>query len=218
MSRPTSPTELPVSGASWSGTSSSTATVSTSILSVPIYKPSFDWNSPHPYEQFKLFKQKVDYLLVHGPYKDLHASMKVSIFLNWLGDCSYELINTIEFPLTKSKSVLKDVIRAIWSLLQAKSKYIPIMVWTWTSLQLHNLRHQSDFLNRLIDVSNDCNFNNPNELVKFLFLAHNQNACVHENLLKDMNESWLHPTGLLVDNQVNRGHSICWKTWTKLSG
>ena len=94
MSRPASPVS---SGAS---ASMSTPTVSTSIPSVPIYKPSFDWNSPHPYEQFKLFKQKVDYLLVHGLYKDLHASMKVSIFLNWLGDRSYELINTIEFPLT----------------------------------------------------------------------------------------------------------------------
>ena len=107
MSRPVSPTTPPVSGA---GPSSSTATVSVSILSVPIYKPSFDWNSPHPYEQFKLFKHKVDYLLIHGPYKDLHASMKVSIFLNWLGDRSYELINTINFPPGKSKEVLQDVI------------------------------------------------------------------------------------------------------------
>ena len=113
MTRPASPTP-PVSGSS-----SSTATVSTSIPSVPIYKPSFDWNSPHPYEQFKLFKQKVDYLLVHGPYKDLQASMKVSIFLNWLGDRSYELINTIEFPPTKGKSVLKDVIEQFLISLQA---------------------------------------------------------------------------------------------------
>ena len=47
-------------------------------------------------------------------------------------------------------------------------------------------KNQGDFLNKLIDVSNDCNLNNPNELVKFLFLVHNQNNRVHENLLKDM--------------------------------
>ena len=35
-------------------------------------------------------------------------------------------------------------------------------------------------------MSKDCNLNNPNELVKFLFLVHNQNACARENLLKDM--------------------------------
>ena len=97
MSRPASPV---LSGAS---ASTSTPTISTLVPSVLIYKPSFDWNSPHPYEQFKLFKQKVNYLLVHGPYKDLNAAMKVSIFLNWLGDRSYELINTLEFPPTKSK-------------------------------------------------------------------------------------------------------------------
>ena len=44
----------------------------------------------------------------------------------------------------------------------------------------------SDFLNKLIDVSNDCNLKNPDELVKFLFLVHNQNTHVCENLLKDM--------------------------------
>ena len=35
-------------------------------------------------------------------------------------------------------------------------------------------------------MSEDYNLNNPHELVKFLFLVHNQNACVRENLLKDM--------------------------------
>ena len=32
----------------------------------------------------------------------------------------------------------------------------------------------------------DCELDNPNELVKFLFLVHNQNSCVRENLLKEM--------------------------------
>ena len=54
------------------------------------------------------------------------------------------------------------------------------------SLYSSQLKNQSDFLNKLIDVSKDCNLNNPSELVKFLFLVHNQNAHVHENLLKDM--------------------------------
>ena len=179
MSCPASPVS---SGAS---ASTSTPTVSTSIPSVPIYKPSFDWNSPHPYEQFKLFKQKVDYLLVHGPYKDLHASMKVSIFLNWLGDRSYELINTIEFPPTKSKSVLKDVIEQFD--LYFKPSQSTFQSWyELGSLYSSQFKNQSDFLNKLIDVSKDCNLNNPNELVKFLFLVHNQNAHVRENLLKDM--------------------------------
>ena len=168
-----------------SGASTLTTTTSTSIPSVPIYKPSFDWNTPHPYEQFKLFKQKVDYLLVHSPYKDLHASIKVSIFLNWLGDRSYELINPIEFPLTKSKSVLKDVIEQFD--LYFKPSQSTFQSWYELGfLYSSQFKNQSDFLNKLIDVSKDCNLNNPNELVKFLFLVQNQNAHVHENLLKDM--------------------------------
>ena len=179
MSRPTSSTALPVSGASSSGAYSSTATVSTSIPSVPIYKPSFDWNSPHPYKQFKLFKQKVDYLLVHGPYKDLHSLMKVSIFLNWLGD------HSSDFPPTKNKTVLKDVIEQFD--LYFKPSQSTFQSWyELGSLYSSQFKNQSDFLNKLIDVSNDCNLDNPNELVKFLFLVHNQNAHVCENLLKDM--------------------------------
>ena len=182
MSRPVSPTTPPVSGA---GPSSSTATVSASIPSVPIYKPSFDWNSPHPYEQFKLFKRKVDYLFVHGPYKDLHASVKVSIFLNWLGDHSYELINTINFPPGKSKEVLQDVIEQFD--LYFKPSQNTFQSWyELGSLYSSQFKNQNDFLNKLIDVSKDCNLDNPDELVKFLFLVHNQNAHVHENLLKDM--------------------------------
>ena len=46
-------------------------------------------------------------------------------------------------------------------------------------------KNQNDFLNKLLDVSKDCELDNPNELV-FLFLVHNQNSSVCENLLKEM--------------------------------
>ena len=184
-------------GASSSGTSSSTATVSTSILLLPIYKRSFDWNSPHPCKQFKLFKHKVDYVLIHGPYKDLHVSMKVPIFLNWLGDHSYELINTIYFPPTKSKTVLKDVIKQFD--LYFKPSQSTFQSWhELGSLYSLQFKNQSDFLNKLIDVSNDCNLDNPSELVKFLFFVHNQNACVCENLLKDMKPDCILQDCLLI--------------------
>ena len=97
----------------------------------------------------------------------------------------YELINTIEFPLTKSKSVLKDVIEQFD--LYFKPSQSTFQSWyELGSLYSSQFKNQSDFLNKLIDVSKDCNLDNPNELVKFLFLVHNQNAHVRENLLKDM--------------------------------
>ena len=208
MSRTPSPVS---SGAS----TSTTTTTSTLIPSVPIYKPSFDLNSLHPYEQFKLFKQKVNYLLIHGPYKDLHAAMKVSIFLNWLGDRSYELINTFEFPLTKSKTVLKDVIEQFD--LYFKPSQSTFQLWyELGSLYSSQFKNQSDFLNKLIDVSKDCNLNNPKELVKFLFLVYNQNAHVHENLLKDMKPDCTLQDCLQIA-KFNRGYSTCQKAWTELS-
>ena len=43
-----------------------------------------------------------------------------------------------------------------------------------------------DFLKKLLDVSKDCEPDNPNELVKFLFLVYNQNSSVCENLLQEL--------------------------------
>ena len=80
------------------------------MQSVPIYKLKFDWTASNLYEQFKLFKQKCMYLLINGPHSHAPANMQVSIFLNWLGDLSYELINTLNFPAGKSKDVLNSVI------------------------------------------------------------------------------------------------------------
>ena len=87
-----------------------TTTASTAFPSVPIYEQKFDWTASNLYEQFKLLKQKCTYLLINGPYSHVPAHMQVSVFLNWLGDHMYELINTIEFSPGKSKDVLNDVI------------------------------------------------------------------------------------------------------------
>ena len=54
------------------------------------------------------------------------------------------------------------------------------------SLYSSQFKNQNDFLNKLLDVSKDCELDNSNELVKFLFLVHNQNSHVCENLLKEM--------------------------------
>ena len=161
------------------------AAASSAFPSVTIYKPKFDWTASNLYKQFKLFKQKCTYLLIDGPYSHVPAHLQVSVFLNWFGDRSYELINTIEFAPGKSKDVLTDVIE------QFKSYFKPSQptFQSWYELgSLHSsqFKNQNDFLNKLLDVSKDCELDNPNELVKFLLLVHNQNSRVHENLLKEM--------------------------------
>ena len=42
---------------------------------------------------------------------------------------------------------------------------------------------------RLRDVVKDCQFEKPDEIVKFLFLTHNQNPKVQEELLKSMKDT-----------------------------
>ena len=41
---------------------------------------------------------------------------------------------------------------------------------------------------RLHECVRECSFEKPDEVVKFLFLIHNQNAHVHEELLKSMKD------------------------------
>ena len=163
------------------------AAASTAFPSVPIYKPKFDWTTSNLYEQFKLFKQKCTYLLINGPYNHVPAHLQVSVFvfLNWFGDRLYELINTIEFFPGKNKDVLTDVIEQFESYF--KPSQSTFQSWyELGSLYSSQFKNQNDFLNKLLDVSKDCELDNSNELVKFLFLVHNQNSHVCENLLKEM--------------------------------
>ena len=165
-----------------STSSGTTTTASSAFPSVLIYKPKFDWTGSNLYEQFKLFKQKCTYLLVNGPYSHVPTNMQVSIFLNWLGDQSYELINTLNFPAGRSKDVLHDVIEQFESYFKPNQSTFQL----WDELgSIYNsqFKNQNDFLNNLLDVSKDCELENPNEPVKFLFLVHNQNGHVRENLL-----------------------------------
>ena len=178
----TTSTATTVTASTSSGT---TTTASSAFPSVLIYKPKFDWSASNLYEQLKLFKQKCTYLLINGPYNHVPANMQVSIFLNLLGDRSYELINTLNLPVGKSKDVLNDVIEQFESYF--KPSQSTFQSWyELGSIYSSQFKNQNDFLNKLLDVSKDCELDNPNELVKFLFLVHNQNGHVCENLIKEM--------------------------------
>ena len=42
---------------------------------------------------------------------------------------------------------------------------------------------------KLCKCVRECSFEKPDEVVKFLFLSYDQNACVHKELLKSMKDS-----------------------------
>ena len=50
-------------------------------------------------------------------------------------------------------------------------------------------KSQSEFMVKLCECVRECSFEKPDEVVKFLFLMHNQNARVCEELLKSMKDS-----------------------------
>ena len=56
------------------------------------------------------------------------------------------------------------------------------------SIYSNQFKTQSDFYNCLQGVAKECNFSNSEEIVKFLFLTHNNNTHVCEDLLKEMKE------------------------------
>ena len=79
----------------------------------------------------------------------------------------------------KSKDVLNDVIEQFESYF--KPSQSTFQSWyELGSIYSSQFKNQNDFLNKLLELDN------PNELVKFLFLVHNQIGHVHENLLKEM--------------------------------
>ena len=47
----------------------------------------------------------------------------------------------------------------------------------------------SEFYHKLNSVANDCNLTNKDEIVKFLYLTHNQNTRVKEHLLKELTDT-----------------------------
>ena len=60
--------------------------------------------------------------------------------------------------------------------------------YTLRSIYSNQFKTQSDFYNRLQSVAKECNFSSHDEVMKFLFLTHNNNTCVCEDLLKEMKE------------------------------
>ena len=56
------------------------------------------------------------------------------------------------------------------------------------SIYSSQFKTQSDFYNHLWSVAKECNFSNSDEVVKFLFLTHNNNTHVRKDLLKEMKE------------------------------
>ena len=157
------------------------------IPTLPFKPLEFDWNSSDLFCQFKLFETKVEFAF-KGTYKENPGHAKVGAILNWLGNSAFEVYANFIWPDPADKDDPLKVLKAFEDYFKpAQNKY-----HCWNSLGgIYNsqLKSQSEFMVKLRKCVRECSFEKPDEVVKFLFLTHNQNTCVHEELLKSMKDS-----------------------------
>ena len=152
----------------------------------PFIAPKFDWTKPNLYEQFKIFEKKVK-LAFDSQFKDSDNKVKIGCILNWLGDNAFLIYDNLTFAEAAHKDVLDKVLEAFSNYLKPERNVFHSW-YTLGSIYSNQFKSQSDFYNCLQCVAKECNFSARDEIMKFLFLTHNNNTHVHENLLKEMKE------------------------------
>ena len=151
----------------------------------PFTPPKIHWNQDNLYEQFKSFKHVVEFAF-KNKYKKCPNSVKCGSILNWLGIEAYPVYDNL--PITE------DDRQDPSKLLEAFEKYfkpehnIFQSQYALRSTYSDAFKTQSEFYHKLNTVANDCNFTNKEEIVKFLYLTHNQNTRVREYLLKELTD------------------------------
>ena len=80
--------------------------------SIPVNKPSFNWESTNLHETFKLFHNQVKFLLVEGQYSKCDEMDKVGAILNWLGPKSFEVYEDLVMEPGEDKKKCEDVLKA----------------------------------------------------------------------------------------------------------
>ena len=149
---------------------------------ISINKPSFNWESHNLHEAFRIFKNQAKYLLIDGQYKSCQDQDKVGALLNWLGPKSYGVYDELEFGAGKFKTNVQHVLKAFEAYLKPTVSLPELVSTWWTILQFIQVSNGLYAENE--KIANDCT--NSDEVVKFLFLTHNQNSRVKDVLLDKM--------------------------------
>ena len=80
--------------------------------SIPVNKPSFNWESTNLHEAFKLFHSQVKFLLVEGQNSKCDEKDKVGAILNWLCPRSFEVYKDLTMEPGEYKKKCEDVLKA----------------------------------------------------------------------------------------------------------
>ena len=109
-----------------------------------------------------------------GQFKDSDNKIKVGCILNWLGDEAF-IYDNLTFAEPMDKELPNKVLDAFSNYLKPERN----VFHSWYmlgSIYSNQFKTQSDFYNDLQSVAKECNFSNSEEVVKFLFLTHNNNT------------------------------------------
>ena len=121
-----------------------------------------------------------------GQFKDSNDKVKIGCILNWLGDNAFLIYDNLTFAEAAHKDLLDKVLEAFFNYLKSERNVFHSW-YTLGGIYSNQFKSQSDFYNCLECVAKECNFSARDEIMKFLFLTHN-NTHVHEDLLKEMKE------------------------------
>ena len=154
------------------------------------------------YEAFNKFKLQVNNLLVEGPLSKLDQKQKVAMLLNWMDGKVYNVFaNDFIFADPEHKVELNEVIKAFDVYFKPTSGMIHAL-YQLGPLYSNNCKSQSNFMSKLCELSNGCEFTHPKEIIKFMFLIHNTCKRVEEQLLKEVTKV------MSVSNVLNVAHKV----------
>ena len=108
-----------------------------------------------------------------GPFAKYDDPSKISAFLSWTGDKGFQLYKNIDWERTGyNKDKWEDVVKAFGE----EFKPCQTVMQSW--YQLGNLysshcKDQTEFMTRIKELAKEGGFTNQEEIIKFLFLIHN---------------------------------------------
>ena len=150
-------------------------------LPLQLKQPNFNWEG-NVYENYKAFSERAT-ILLGGPYAKYDDPSKISAFLSWTGDKGFQLYKNIDWERTGyNKDKWEDVVKAFGE----EFKPCQTVMQSW--YQLGNLysshcKDQTEFMTRIKELAKEGGFTNQEEIIKFLFLIHNNNTKVREYLI-----------------------------------
>ena len=119
-------------------------------LHIPFVPPTFSWDSPNLYSQFKIFKQKVDFAF-KCTFRESDATSKVCAILNWLGDNACKIYEHLHWAVD-DKDDPDKVLKAFESYFKPEQNQFHSW-YTLGSIYSSQFKCQHDFLTRLREVA-----------------------------------------------------------------